>query len=172
MSPRKRKDNKGHHHYVFVHMALRDICQNNPQAFFNTMMSPSKDQFMQIIWKHVRQHCDGEGDSPFDIEEVNITACRLKNFPALIVAMPPPFEPAEAHFACIVLNIDLSSDSVSLTPNHPKFWFFTLEKGINQIDGSDITYLCGWSEEGSHHNYCEGPAANEAAFVHAVMDMI
>jgi hypothetical protein len=149
---------------VLAHVALRKFCEQNPGAFFGVMGSPKRDEFLQELWGKVRAHCDPKGAPTFDIKDVTITTCRVRNFPTIIVTMPPPVEVAEAWFVGIVLKIDLDAQSA---PEKPEFVYLTLEKGAN-FDGIDRTILCAWDAEGAHVNYGNGPPPNERDFAGAI----
>ena len=158
----------GPHHYVLGHIALRKICKDNPLDFFSIMGSSQREDFLNDVWKQVRKNCDPEGAATFDIADVEITACRIKNFPAIVITMPPPSETAEAFFVAIILKID---PQVEELPKQPDFAYLTLEKGIN-MDGTERSVLCGWTTDDSHMNYGDGPEPTQEAFVAAVEKMI
>lgn len=154
---------KSHHHYVLAHVALRTICLQNPYAFFGVMASPERDDFLQSVWQMVRRNCDPEGPPSFDIADVGITTCRIRDFPAIIVTMPPPADVPEAYFVGMVLKVDGKKKD---PPAHPEVAYLTLERGI-QMDGAERTVLCGWSGD-AHYNYGESPPATEADFIRAI----
>ncbi|MFT5241728.1 MAG: hypothetical protein ACI9X0_002715 [Kiritimatiellia bacterium] len=156
------------HHYEFAHIALREVCQGDPLAFFNIIDSPLRNDFLGDIWRNVRENCDADGNASFDLSDIGITTCRIKSFPAIIVAMPPPAETAQAHFVAIVLKIDTDPNT---PPVQLDFGYLTLEKGTT-FGGSERTVLCGWRSDGAHMNYGDGPAATQESFIAAVGEMI
>ncbi|MFH0946209.1 MAG: hypothetical protein V2A76_13495 [Planctomycetota bacterium] len=155
---------KSPHHYVLGHLALRQICQENPLGFFGIIGSEERDEFLKDIWEQVRKNCDPDGTPSFDISDVGITTSLLKGFPCIIISMPPPQVPPEAHFAGIVLRIDMSADK---PPENPEISYLTLEKGLSR-DGEERTMLGGWTDQDSHVTYGAGPPATQADFVAAM----
>jgi hypothetical protein len=156
------------HHYEFAHIALREVCNDDPLAFFDIIDSPLRNDFLGDIWRRVRESCDANGRVSFDFSDIGITTCRIKSFPAVIVAMPTPTETAQAHFVAIVLKIDTDADT---PPVQPDVAYLTLEKGTTS-DDSERTVLCGWRSDGAHMNYGDGPAATQESFIAAVGEMI
>lgn len=156
------------HHYVLGHIALRQICQENPLGFFGIFGSPQRGEFLEDIWEQVRKNCDPDGIATFGISDVGITTTRVKGFPCIIVSMPPPLKSPEAHFAGIVLRVDMSADK---PPENPEISYLTLEKG-GSAGGVERTMLGGWTDQDSHVTYGEGPAPTQAAFVAAIEALI
>ena len=132
--------------------------------FFGIMASPQKDEFLKDVWGQICENCDPEGKASFDISEVIASTGRIKDYPAIVIRMPPPQRTTEAYFVAVVLKIDVEEDD---QPENPDFAYLTLEKGMN-LDGSDRMVLCGWTGENTHDNYGEGPEATPEAFVAAV----
>ena len=156
------------HHYVLAHFALRKFCQDDPLWFFGVMGSPQRDDFLDDVWRQVRENCDSEGSASFDISDVGITTLRIKGYPGILVNMPPPADTAEAYFAGILLKIDTNTDT---HPENPEVAYITLEKGNNPYE-AERTVLCGWTTDGTHVNYGDGPTPTQEAFIEAIEKMI
>jgi hypothetical protein len=156
------------HHYVLAHSAFRKACEGDPVYFFESMASDRKDDFLRALWRMVCDMCSESGEPTFDISDVDITTRRIKNYPAVIVKMPPPRKAPQAHFVGIVLMVDINAD---VPPEKPTFQYFTLEKGEDP-DGGEKTVLGGWVPEDTHVNYGEGPPAIQAAFVAAIEEIV
>lgn len=157
-----------HHHYVLAHIALRKICLQDPMMFFGTLASEHKDEFLNDIWKQVREHCDPKGEATFDISDVGFATCSIRDYPTIVVAMPEPTGLGEAYFAAIVLKIELDAAE---PPEKPEILYFTLEKGVH-LDQSDRTVMCGWTADDSHLNYGEGPSPDPDEFVAAIEKLL
>lgn len=161
------------HHYVLGHVTLRQICKENPLVFFEVMVSSRKDKFLEVIWQVVRKSCDSSGDPLFSIEDVDINTCRINNYPAIIVAMPPPTKPPEAYFVGIVLKVNELSESM---PERSDFYYITLERGLDFSDGSEYTVLCEWIEKDgvvTHKQLAEDSSpVTQAAFIAAMEKII
>ena len=159
---------KCRHHYVLVHVALRQICQEIPFKFFDVMVSPQRDDFLGDIWRQVRENCDPEGAPLFDITDVGITTCRIKDFPCIVVTMPTPANAPEAYFVGIVLKVNTNAEK---RPERPEIAYLTLEKEMN-LDETERTVLCEWTGQDCHMNYGDGPPATRAEFMKAIEKMI
>lgn len=157
----------GPHHYVLAHMAFRKACQGDPLFFFETIASDKRDDFLRALWRMVCDMCSSSGEPTFDIADVGITTRRIKNYPAVIVAMPPPAAVPQAHFVAIVLMVDVNTDTF---PEKPELRYFTLERGA-ELDGTENTVLGGWKED-VHLNFGDGPPPIQAAFVAAIEEKI
>lgn len=158
---------KSNHHYVLAHVALRKICESDPLAFFGVMASPQRDDFLADAWRKVCKICDGNGKPSFSINDVTVNPCGIKEFPCLLITMPPPANVADAHFVGIVLKLTLDQTPPT-TP--PEILYVTLEKGVDQ-DGSPRTVLCRW-EGDTHSNYGDGPPVDLHQFAAAIENMI
>ena len=155
------------HHYVFAHTALRKACEGDPMFFFEALASDKRDDFLQALWRMVREMCDSHGKPTFDISDVEITTRRIKNYPAVIVKMPPPREAPQAHFVGVVLMVDVNAETA---PEKPEFKYFTLERG-EDMHGAENPVLCGWKPD-MHRHYGDGPPPIQAAFVAAIEEML
>ena len=154
------------HHYEFAHLALRQLCANDPLKFFAIFGSEDQRGFVDWIWKTVEDHV-GTPAQDMRSDEISIVTCRLADSPAILISMPPPKATAEAHAVGLVLTRtqrELVTEAEA--DAKPAFRYFTLEAGTN-LDGSPRTVLCEWAEE-SHLNFGDGPAADLDAFGKAI----
>ena len=149
------------HHYTLAHMAFRGFCSQDPLAFFGVMGSPQRDSLIQELWRQVCENCEGEGTPDFDISEVDVITCRVKDYPCMVIQMPEPQEIGEAHFVGIVLHTDINSTEL---PENPEFAYLTLEKGQDE-EAQACTYLCTWTLDDQHINYGQGPEPTLDNFV-------
>lgn len=156
------------HHYVLAHGALRQHCFANPLLFFSLMGSDKRNGFLNQIWEKVCEFCDQSGSAKFGIDDVKVHIGHIKDFPYIIICMPPPAEVAEAHMIGIVLKVDFNID---VEDQVPSVSYFTLEKG-ESVDGVDLTVLAEWSKEGSHSNYGIGPEPDAPKFLAAFASRI
>jgi hypothetical protein len=158
------------HHYVLGHVALRQICQSDPVGFFGIMASPHRENFLADVWRQIRNDCDAGGEPSFSIQDLGVTPCRVKDFPCLLLTMPPPKNVPEAIFVGIVLKVDMTQAQPP-AGEIPEVLYATLEKGIHLGDGSERTVLCAWRAN-LHVNYGDGPPADRTAFLAAVEKLI
>lgn len=152
------------HHYVLAHVALRQVCFDDPLHFFGIMASPDRDEFLKWVWGQVRESCDEEGKANFSIRDLKISTRRCQDHPALIIRMPPPRETAHAHMIGVVLELSEDQD-----PGYERVHYFTLERGM-AVEGHARTVLCAWDSSGTHTNLGGGPSVDEDAFLAALAD--
>ncbi len=169
-----RKNNPGSpetktpHHYVLAHVALKQICFQNPLGFFGLMGSPDREEFLNDLWAQVCKNCDKEGQSSFSIDDVMIDTIRIGDYPAVLVTMPKPHHVTEAHMVCIVLMVPLAD--MKQNGKVMKIHYFTLEKGATE-EGQERTVLCEWDED-THYNYGDGPDPTPEAFIETIIQRL
>lgn len=159
---------RGPHHYIFAHVALRQVCLTNPIGFFALMASPNRQKFLNDLWEQICQNCDQEGNAQFSPKDIKIETFTIGEYPAVIVQMPTPQKITEAYMLCIVLKVPLSELKQEM--DNIQIRYFTLEKGINVL-GEDQTFLCAWDGE-MHVNYGDGPEPKLSAFIDAIKKLI
>ena len=89
---------------------------------------------------------------------------KRNGYTALVVTMPVPESPPEAHFVAIVRKDDESKEHRRESPSTR---YFTLEKSH-----TPLPVLCECRRDGSRRNYGEGPAPDIGAFVEAVFERV
>lgn len=156
------------HHYILGHIALREICADDPVSFFCLMNAPERDEFLDGVWRQIRDNCDVDGKAPFDITDVDFKYCTVQDYPTVLITMPEPEGMTEAYFVAMILKIDIDADEF---PENPEFQYFTLEKG-SEMDGTDRTVMCEWTADGKHMNYGDGPPPDIDFFVEEVIGRI
>ncbi|MFC1896494.1 hypothetical protein ACFL0Q_07550 [Thermodesulfobacteriota bacterium] len=162
---------KRHHHYEFAHVALPHLCFDDPLGFFSTLASPEDVDFIGEIWAKVCQICDPVERIDFSTDDTSIHRTRMKGYPALIFQMPEPKGIAEAFFVCFILRLrqqDLLFDAA------PEVDCYTLEYTVDIEDGRYVpcTILAGWTRDGTHFDFGEGPEAELGEFIRAVEERI
>lgn len=161
--------NRSPHHYVLAHIAFRQICLADPRAFFSLMVSDHRQAFLEDIWKEIRKDCDRDGLPNFSIEDIQIEAFCIGDYPALLFQMPEPQCVGEAHILAIILKATL--DELEAGNDEPEVIYFTLEKGTQLDTGKPRTVLCSWEGE-SHLNHGDGPPATPQDFVRSIVAII
>jgi hypothetical protein len=143
-------------HYEFAHVALRIGTFNHPDQVVRYLSNPAT---AQLVVKEVLARVAEELRLPREevqafARELTVSAKPLDNGTLVIVAMPSPVDDTEAYFVGIAVD----------DPNAPaRVKYYTLERARR-----GQTMLCGWSREGGHLNFGEGPAATIEAFAAAV----
>jgi len=159
------------HHYVFSHMALRELFFKNPPAFVAALANRGEERLKQA-WDRVgkfMQEVEGE-ELPSQglvcsTHDIGLGAV------AVVVSLPSPEEPGEAHFIGLVLRHPRKRLRGLLGTKNGVARYITLEHGINIIEGSERTVLCEWTGRGMHVNMGDGPEATVSAFVQKLGEM-
>jgi hypothetical protein len=149
-------------HYLFAHVALREMCAADPLQFFTLMASDGQQRVMTWLWGKAQERAGG-ADPSVAFSEVQVTTLRVSGYPTVLVQMPRPRAPAEAHFVAVVLTGDLERDGDGMPLS---FRYFALECGLN-MDGTTRMVFCEWAD-GAHRNFGDGPAPEAVAFIEAV----
>jgi hypothetical protein len=156
------------HHYTFAHVALRGFCESSPLRFFGVMASDKRDEFIRHVWSMVCDQCDEREKTDLVPEDIEITCCRARGFPTVIVEMPAAKFVTEAVMVGIVLLVD--DDEEEPSEEILPFRYFTLEFG-NTFEGSSRTVFCEWTREG-HCNMGFGPEPDVRSFIEAIGDCL
>jgi hypothetical protein len=161
-------------HYVFAHIALRQIAFKNPVGCVGVLHSPEAMKFLTELWEEVGTHCreapeaGGAAVQHIDGSTLGVRPARVGNFPSAVVSLPQPLAPTEAYFIALVLHVELATlQGDGPTPENPELSYYTLERGVS-LDGRERAVLCAWDAQGSHLNFGEGPPAQFEPFVEAV----
>ena len=105
---------------------------------------------------------------PFDILDLKVGTFRIRDFPCIIVVMPPPANICEAHFVGIILK---SESNPETPPEEIDFAYMVLEKGLDPESKTERTVLCSWLGD-VHENHGDGPNATPEDFVCALEDRL
>lgn len=157
------------HHYALAHIVLKDVCMHHPVYFFCVMVSPEKDEFLEMVWQWVCEICDGGGKAPFSIQDVVFEGMRIQEYPMLVALFPQPRDIAEVFMIAAVLKVP--ADELEEAPENPEVRYFTLELGATE-DYRARTVLCEWDMSGNHVNYGDGPDPDPRAFIEAIKSLL
>ena len=147
------------HHYVFAHYTLRELCEQDPFAFFAIVTSPEQPKLLARLWALTAVRV-GKPIVDINLAQLSVTTGNVQGCPVVIFKMPDPKAMTEAHFVAVLLtNSPVPEGQARQAP----FRYFTLEERGN----SDGTALCEWDADG-HHNFGDGPAATVEDFIGAV----
>lgn len=151
------------HHYLFSHVALRQVAFAQPVGCLGVLASPNATAFLSDLWKDVDEHCRERGEtSTIQPSEFIVHKCCVGLFPCAIVEMPEPWFITGAYFIAILLQKPIGE----IAPNDPEVtvMYYTLEKTLDFERGVQ-TVLCDWTKDGTHRNYGTGPEPTLEAFV-------
>lgn len=103
------------------------------------------------------------------LDDILIHKLRLGAFPCTVVEMPAPQFSTEAFFVAIVLTVDITASSQSLTENSIRY--LTLENG--EPDEEKVETVLGeWLPGGRHVSLGSGPYPDLSAFVATVRELV
>lgn len=146
------------HHYSFAYVALRSMAFRDPAQLFAVVASDGP-RFLQWLWGKVGQQLEAEAVGTLAHTFVAPAALTIGEAKALVVTLPTPAAAAECWFVALVL------------PPDGALAYYTLELGA-RMDGEPRTVLCGWTADGIHRNYGDGPAPTIEAFAQALERLI
>jgi hypothetical protein len=160
------------HHYVFGHVALKNLFFHSPRGLVNALVIRG-DEFLKEIWDDVGTKVAVEGGEAAKLASEGLSCTRHRigrDAMAVIVTMPHPEEPPEAYFLGLVLR---AAPNQSADPECASAWkarYMTLELGTDRA-GAERTFLCEWTEN-AHLNTGLAPEANVEAFALQLAEMI
>ncbi len=161
------------HHYVFGHIALRQLFFHNPPAFVAALASRGEELAKQI-WDDVGEKIEEDEGEAVRLPSQGL-ACSTHDIGsgavAVIVSLPPPEETTEAYFVGLVLRLPQKKLWGLLGTEKGMARYITLERGINIIEGGERTFLCEWSGD-DHLNMGDGPDPTVSAFAHKLAEMV
>ena len=153
-------------HYIFAHIAFRQLAFRDPQACMAVLYSPVAKKMLAEIWDDVTKYCAQSGHATdLKADELKIHQGRVGLYPCVVVEMPPPLRMTEAHYVALILRGHLENGKV--VNEDPPLLYYTLEFSLRG-DGTPFNMLCAWDDQGAHHNYGEGPPADVQAFLDAL----
>ena len=161
------------HHYVFGHIALRQIFFHNPPAFV-TALAERGEELLKQIWDDVGERIEENEADAVRLPSEGLALTTRKIEPrtlAVVVSLPCPEEATEAYFVGLILSPAQKELWELLSAEERVARYVTLELGVNSLSGETRTVLCEWAGE-SHRNLGEGPEATVDAFVGKLSEMV
>lgn len=163
------------HHYVFAHVALRQLFFDKPEGFVGVLSSPRAMELLRDLWAEVGKRVSEAGEgNVLPADGLAATVGSLGPRPCALVTLPKPEGITEAYMVAAVVNASVEGQGkeAKFVPiGDPPSFYVTLENGLSE-DGRPRTVLCAWDAEGAHVNYGDGPPAEPAAFLGAVEKVI
>jgi hypothetical protein len=159
------------HHYMFAHVALRQIISQEPTKWVALLHSEKSEEILRQLWDTVYTTIhQREPDAP-RLDPLGLCAHprRIADFPCVIVEMPMPEGTTEAYFVGIVLRVKFEGQPA--VPLAPPLRYFTLERGASLQPGMRRTVLCEWTDT-AHLNFGGGPQPTVEAVAEAIAKML
>lgn len=146
------------HHYVFGHVALRQVATADPDRFLAVFEGPDGGEFVRDLWLDVGRSVPPDDRIPdFGL---SVGLHEVAGRTVVLVRCPEPEGTTECHLIAIV---DVEGG----------LRYLTLEKGFSLGDDPvERTVLCEWVGE-RHCNYGDGPpAAEDGPLLDRIGDML
>jgi hypothetical protein len=154
-------------HYIFAHQGVRQACVDNPLQFFSIIASEEQRKYLAWMWDTCAKYAK-KPPKDLRVDDVEVTTCRIQNYPTAILKMPQARAVAEAHYVAAVLMFNSENEP---PPENLGVRYFTLECGSN-LDGTLRTVFCEWTDDGGHSNFGNGPPPELEAFMQTVADKL
>lgn len=157
-------------HYSFAHRVLREAVFRHPGECVTALASTDGKQYLEDLWSQVEAVCEEQDQSvEIELDDILIHKLRLGSFPCTVVEMPAPRYCSEAFFVAIVLTVEVTSQSRSLTPESIRY--LTLENG--EPDEEKVETILGeWLSDGRHQSLGSGPYPELSEFVATVTEVV
>ena len=161
------------HHYVFGHVALRQIFFENPEGLVGALIGRGNDLLLQI-WEDVGSMVEESEESAESLmpEGLAGVTCEIgSGILAVIVSLPTPEEMPESHFVALVYRPSRKKALGLLGSEKEIARYITLEYGVDLLENRVNTVLCEWTKD-AHLNLGEGPEATLKAFTDRLREMV
>lgn len=149
-------------HYQLAHVALPTVAHQNPFQFMSAMASDSAQELLGSLLEQVAEHCSDQPPD-FDAEDLLIHRARVLGSPCLVIELPTPAAPAEAHLVAAWLAINDGPEAGQLR-------FFTLEAADPAV--GPATVVGEWDSERQHVNHGAGPEPSVEGFTRAITALV
>lgn len=146
-------DQPRRHHYVFAHVALRQVVQRFGAEMPAHVRDGSLADRLAHLWRGVGESLPPDDRMPADGLTADLAV--LDAHDLVLVTMPPALHTTEPHYAAIA--VDRADSSVR---------YLLLEHTLN-VDGTPATMLCEWRGE-THVNMGAGPGPDLESFLETV----
>jgi len=138
-------------HYAFAHHLLRQAVQVDAKGFLALLMGENAQGFLQALWDEAGK--DQPLDGLVDPDGLGVEATRDGDTYEVMVTLPPPEVAGECHLVSVVVSFGKKR---FLRRQTHDIAFRTLEKGA-WLSGSQRTIIGGWTEDGQHLTFGDGP---------------
>lgn len=142
-------------HYAFAHRILRDLALDTHVDLVGEAIGVDLGPKFAAMWDDANASVP-EADRIAPVGLATYVVQR-PDYAGVLVTLPTPVEPAEAHAVMVVRGSTPADTS-----------YFTWEHGLDVVTGQPTVYLCGWNHDGAHLNH--GTRADQSidAFVSEV----
>ena len=141
-------------HYVFAHRALPQVVHHDAPGAFEILSGPEAPNMLGALWGEVAQRTGAT--APEGLPRASVA--RIADRSIVLIHMPPPAAPPEAHFLAIVVEGDAGR-------------VFTLERGADLGEGPGAV-VGEWGKDGAHFNYGTVGTPTLEDFLGKVQDLL
>ena len=127
-------------HYAFAHRILRDLALDDRVDLVGEAIAVDLGPKLATLWDDTNAAVP-ESDR-VDAAGLATYVVQRPDYAGVLVTLPAPVEPAEAHAVMVVRGSSPAGSS-----------YFTWEHGIDTMTGAPAVYLCGWDRDGHHVNH-------------------
>ena len=142
-------------HYAFAHRILRDLALDDRVDLVGEAIAVDLGPKFATLWDDANAAVpESDRIAP---DGLGTYVVQRPDYAGVLVTLPAPVEPAEAHAVMVVRG---------LTPGDTSY--FTWEQGLDEATGAPAVYLCGWAADGRHVNLGTRHDASIDGFVNEV----
>lgn len=142
-------------HYAFAHRILRDLALDDSVDLVGEAIAVDLGPKFATMWDDANAAvAETDRIPPAGLATYVV---QRPDYAGVLVTLPAPVEPAEAHAVMVVRGATPADTS-----------YFTWEHGLDATTGGPTVYFCGWNRGGSHVNYGTRQDPSIDAFVNEV----
>lgn len=139
-------------HYAFSHRILRDLALDARADLVGEAIGVDLGPKFATLWDEANaQVADADKVAPAGLATYVV---QRPDYSGVLVTLPAPVEPAEAHAVMVVRGATPADTS-----------YYTWEHGLDPVTGGPTVYLCSWARGGVHVNHGTRPDPSIDAFV-------
>lgn len=142
-------------HYAFAHRILRDLALDDRVDLVGEAIAVDLGPKFATLWDNANASVPEEDRIAPDGLATYVV--QRPDYAGVLVTLPAPTEPAEAHAVMVVRGAAPGRSS-----------YFTWEHGVDPETGAPTVYLCGWDANGRHVNWGARQDASIDGFVNEV----
>lgn len=142
-------------HYAFAHRILRDLALDERLDLVGEAIAVDLGPKFATLWDDANASVP-ESDR-IASDGLATYVVQRPDYAGVLVTLPAPVEPAEAHAVMVVRG---------MTPRDASY--FTWEHAVDSASGAPTVYLCGWDADGRHVNLGTRQDASIDGFVNEV----
>lgn len=170
--------------YFFAHRALPQTLYNDQKLALLLALSDKGQEYLDRMWEHYHKAYSPDEPGPVPEGPVLVSAGVIGDNTAMsLIALPEPKQSPEAYYCCLIVTYTVDKTANKVLPS--ALSYYTLEKGLaldfaqnpkqkqtSSGKKTELTVLGGWTKDGVHHNYGEGPAPDDSSlFLEAVFQL-